>query len=144
MCFGWSWNVNKINIIKWDSWLKICDSAEGPGGGASGPPVTELAVLSRPHEVLAATVIGVLVEGPVAIHDVAGVDVTAAEMILHWLAVVAELHHLTLEVGTLVDADAVGALAGLEMYSETKYKMTASVQGAPSTTALHMCLWFFN
>lgn len=75
-----------------------------------------------------------LIEGPVAIHDVARVDVTAAEMILHRLAVIAELHHLTLEVGTLVDAHAVRALAGLEKHSYVKYKVrtgSASGQGAP-------------
>lgn len=97
-----------------NSGLKLSDPSEGAGGGAGGPPVAELAVLAGPHEVLVATVVGMLVEGPVAVHDVAGVDVTAAEVVLHGLAVVAELHHLALEVGPLVDADAVGALAGLQ------------------------------
>lgn len=100
--------------------LKLRDSAEGPGGGTGGPPVTELAVLSGPHEVLPAVVVGVLVQGPVAVHDVAGVDVAAAEMILHRLAVLTELHHLTLEVGPLIDAHAIGALTGLETHSEVK------------------------
>lgn len=104
---------SKINGFRSD--LKICDSAEGAGGCAGGPPVTELAVLSRPHEVLTTTVVGVFVEGPVAFHHIAGVDVAAAEVILHRLAVIAELHHLTLEVGSLIDAHAVGALTGLKM-----------------------------
>lgn len=47
------------------------------------------------------------VQGPVAIHHVAGVDVLVAEALLHRHAVVAELHHLALEVRTLVDAQAV-------------------------------------
>lgn len=47
------------------------------------------------------------VQGPVAIHHVAGVDVLVAEALLHGHAVVAELHHLALEVRTLVDAQAV-------------------------------------
>lgn len=61
----------------------MCNSPEGPSGGTGGPPVTELAVLSGPHEVLTATVVRVLIKGPIAFYDVAGVDVTAAEKILH-------------------------------------------------------------
>lgn len=133
VCFWWNWNVNKI---KPGSRLKICDSAEGPGGGTGSPPVTELAVLSRPQEVLTTTVVRVLVEGPVALHDVAGVDVTAVEVFLHWLTVLAELHHLPLEVGTLVNADAVGALAGLEMHSEGQYQIRIG------TVLRTVCLWF--
>lgn len=106
--------------IKPNSRLKVGDPAEGAGGGAGGPPVTELAVLPGPHEVLASAVVGVLVHGPVAVHDVAGVDVAAAEVILHRLAVVAELHHLALEVGPLVDADAVRALTGLEKETQPR------------------------
>lgn len=98
--------------------LKISDSAEGPSGGTGGPPVTKLAVLPRPHKVLAPTVIGVLVQSPVAVHHVAGVDVMTVEMILHRITVVAELHHLSLEVGAPVDAEAVGALTGLRTHSE--------------------------
>lgn len=69
-----------------------------------------------------AAVVGVLVKGPVALQDIAGVDVVAAEKILHWLTVVAELHHLALEVGPLIDAHAIGALAYLVMYREVKYR----------------------
>lgn len=101
-----------------NNYLKICDSAEGAGGSAGGSPVTELAVLPGPHKVLAPAIIGVLVEGPVAIHHVAGVDVMAVEMILHWITVIAELHHLALEVGASVDTDAVRALAGLRTHTQ--------------------------
>lgn len=62
--------------------LKVSDPAEGPSGGTGGSPVAELPVLARPHEVLASPVIGMLVKGPVAVHDVAGVDVAAAESVL--------------------------------------------------------------
>lgn len=119
-----------------DSWLKICDSAERSSGSAGSTPVAELAVFPRSHEVLTTTVVGVLIEGPVTLHYVAGVDVPAAEMILYWLTVIAEFHHLTLEVGTLIDADTVGALASL--YSEFKYKVTALMQGLPFTTVFHL------
>lgn len=74
-----------------------------------------------------------LVEGPVALHDVAGVDVTAAEMILHRITVVTKLHHLTLEVGALVDAYAVGALAGLKRDGQGKYKIRTGNAWSSST-----------
>lgn len=119
-------------------WLKISDSAEGPGGGTGGPPVTELAVLPRPHKVLAPAVIGVLVESPVAVHHIAGVDVMTVEMILHWITVIAELHHLALEVGASVDAETVGALTGLRTHSEINscccIKLTASKPQLPNKT----------
>lgn len=76
--------INSLHLsVKGTMNLKICNSAEGPSGGAGGPPVSELGVLSRSHEVLAAVVVGVLVQGPVAVEDVAGMDVLAAETILH-------------------------------------------------------------
>lgn len=110
--------------LKTNPKLKICDPAEGPSGGAGGPPVTELAVLPRPHEVLASTIVGVLIEGPVALHDIAGVDVAATEVILDRLTVIIELHHLALEVGTLIDTDAIWAFTGLKAHSDGKYKMS--------------------
>lgn len=85
-------------------------------------------------------VVGVLVQGPVTVHDVAGVDVTAAEMILHRLTVLAELHHLALEVGPLVDAYAVGALPGLETDSGVKYKIRTALQ--LSTAGCGVALYF--
>lgn len=118
--------------------LELCDSAEGASGGAGGPPVTELAVLPGLHEVLPATVVWVLVEGPVAVHDIAGIDVTAPKMILHRLAVLTELHHLTLEVGSLVDAHAVGPLAGLDEHS-SKVKHKIRVASVPLQLCMGVC-----
>lgn len=94
--------------------LKLCDSAEWSIDGAVGPPVAELPVLSGPHEELLASVSGLVIHGPESFHHVAGVDVAAAEVILHRLAVFTELHHVTLEVGSVVDANAVGPPSGLE------------------------------
>lgn len=118
--------------------LELCDSAEGASGGAGGPPVTELAVLPGLHEVLPATVVWVLVEGPVAVHDIAGIDVTAPKMILHRLAVLTELHHLTLEVGSLVDAHAVGPLAGLDEH-RSKVKHKFRVASVPLQLCMGVC-----
>lgn len=65
-------------------------------------------------------VVGVLVKGPVAVQDVAGVDVVAAEKILHRLTVVAEFHHLALKVRLLIDAHTIRPLAYLVTYRENK------------------------
>lgn len=87
--------------------LKLSYPAEGPGSGTCCTPVAELPVLAGMHKVLAPSKTRMLVQGPVAVHHVAGVDVLVAEALLHGLAVVAELHHLALEVRALVDAHAV-------------------------------------
>lgn len=87
--------------------LELSYPAEGAGGGARCTPVTELPVLARTHEVLASPVTGMLIQGPVTFHHFAGVDVPVAEALLHRLAVVTELHHLALEIRTLVDAHTV-------------------------------------
>lgn len=94
--------------------LKLGYPAEGASGGTRCAPFVELPVLARTHEVLAPPIAWMLVHGPVAVHHVAGVDVPVAETILHRLAVVAEFHHLALEVRTLVDADTVLPPAVLE------------------------------
>lgn len=94
--------------------LKLCDPAEGASGGTRCTPVAELPVLAGRHEVLASPIAGMLIQGPVAIHHVAGIDVPVAEALLHGHAVIAELHHLALEVRTLVYAQAVLSPAVLE------------------------------
>lgn len=125
-------------------WLKISDPAEGPGAGTGGPPVTELSVLPRLHKVLAPAVIGVLVESPVAIHHIAGVDVMTVEMISHRITVIAELHHLALKVGASVDAEEVGAVTGLRTHRDINssccIKLITSKPQLPSKT--HKKLWW--
>lgn len=68
-------------------------------------------------------VVGVLVQGPVAVQDVAGIDVLAAETILHRLTVVAEFHHLAFKVGLLVDADTIRSLTFLVEHKEKTNKL---------------------
>lgn len=94
--------------------LKLGYPAEGAGSGARRTPVAELPVLAGMHKVLAPPIAGMLVQGPVAVHHVAGVDVPVAEALLHGLAVVAELHHLALEVRALINAQAVLSPAVLQ------------------------------
>lgn len=93
--------------------LKISHPPEGACVGTSGTPVAEFAVLARPKEVLAAAVVGVLIQGPVSLKDVAGVDVAVAEALLDRLTVVCELHHVTLEVRALIDAHPIRPTTGL-------------------------------
>jgi len=89
--------------------LKLGDPPEGAHDGAGGAPLAVAAVLASTQQVLAPAVVGVLVEDPVAIHHIAGVDVAVVEAVRHAGAVVHELHHVAAEVGLLVDPHPVGA-----------------------------------
>lgn len=72
-------------------------------------PVATGPVLSGPQEVLASPVVRVLVEDPVALHDVAGINVTEAETVVHVGAVVHELHALSHHLRPVVDSHLVGS-----------------------------------
>lgn len=69
--------------------------------------MVEPAVLARAQEVLAPAVLGVLVEDPVAVLHVTGVEVVEVEAVVHGGAVLAQIHGL----GTLIDPNLVGSLA---------------------------------
>lgn len=94
--------------------LKISDSAEGADGGTHSTPVAELAILARRHEILTASITGVLIEGPVSIHDIARVNAAALETFMNGLAVITEFHHLTLEIWPIIDPNAVGSITFLQ------------------------------
>lgn len=72
-------------------------------------PVTTGPVLSRAQEILATPVVRVLVEDPVTLHDVAGVNVTEAEALVHVGAVIGELHCVSHHVRPVVDPHPVGS-----------------------------------
>lgn len=55
-------------------------------------PVTAGPVLPGTQDVLAPSVVGVLVEDPVSFQDVAGVNVTVMEAVVHVGTVIHELH----------------------------------------------------
>lgn len=61
------------------------------------------AVGAGPQDVLAAPVVGVLVEDPVALHHIAGGDAAHLEGVLQVGAVLAQVHHLARKVGPLED-----------------------------------------
>ena len=69
----------------------------------------EVPVLSRPHVHLPASVVGLLIHQPVAIHDVAGLAVRHAVTIHDVVTVVHQLVHLASKVRPLVDPHPEGA-----------------------------------
>lgn len=72
-------------------------------------PVTTGPVLPRPQEILSSLVVGMLVEDPETFQNVAGVNITVAEALVHVGAVVHELHHVSHEVRPVVDPHLVGS-----------------------------------
>lgn len=84
-------------------WLKFSDPSEGTDDGAGGTPLAVPPVLPGSQEVLSASVVGVLIEDPVAIHNITGVDMAMVETVRHTGTVIHELHHVTAEVGLLID-----------------------------------------
>ncbi len=58
-----------------------------------------------------------LIEGPVALQDIARVEAAALETFMNGLAVITEFHHLTLEIWPIVDTDAVGSITFLQNIS---------------------------
>lgn len=104
--------INKVSDIyskASDEWLKFGDPPEGAHNGAGGAPVAVPPVLPGPQEVLPASVVGVLIEDPIAVHDITGVHVAVMETVRHTGTVIHELHHVTAEVRLLVDSQSVGA-----------------------------------
>lgn len=90
--------------------VEVGDSPDGPDPRADASPVAVPAVLSGPQVVHPALVVGLLVQQPVAVHHVAGVEVGHAEAVLHVWAVVHQLVHLAGHVEALVKPHPVGAL----------------------------------
>lgn len=77
--------------------------------GVEAAPVPAGPVHSWAHEVLPSSIVGMLVEGPVALHDVAGVDVSVMEALVHVGAVIHELHHVPHHLGPVVKPHLVGS-----------------------------------
>lgn len=69
--------------------------SEGLHGGADGTPVCGLAVIAFLQQVLAALVVGMLVEDPPAAQDPGRVDLSPVELVQYGSAVVRRFDHLT-------------------------------------------------
>merc|ERR1719474_761677 len=83
--------------------LHIHDALHAHEPGAAHAHVPEAPVLSGPHVHHLASVVGLLVHQPVAVHHVAGHAVVHAVAVLDVVAVLHQLVHLTAEVLPLID-----------------------------------------
>lgn len=86
------------------------DASDGSDPGAHASPLVEPPVLARMYQVLASPVVRMLVEDPVAIHYVAGVDVVEVEAFIQGGAVIGQLHHLASKFWALIDHQPVRTL----------------------------------
>lgn len=80
------------------------------GPWAHSTPIAVSPVLARSQEILSASVIWVLIEQPVSIKHIAGMDVVVVKTVIQRWAVVSKLHHLTAKVRMLVDSHSVRSL----------------------------------
>ena len=74
------------------------EASQRAEGGAGASPLAVPPVLAGAQEILAAPVVGVLVEHPVALHHIEGGDVAGVETLHQVGAVLTQLHVLTHEV----------------------------------------------
>lgn len=74
--------------------VKISDSSEGADLWADTTPVTVPPVLSGPQVVQSPLVVGLIVQQPVAIHHIAGVEVGHIEAVRDVWTVVHQLMHM--------------------------------------------------
>ena len=98
-------------------WLEgesLSEAPEGQDCGAAGPPVARLAVFSLLQEVLASAVVGMLVENPQAVEDLAGVDLPPAKLLQEGGTVLCGLEGLAPEVCPLIELHLVQGPTGLE------------------------------
>lgn len=78
-----------------------------------GTPLSVPPVLALLQQVLAPSVVGMLIEDPGTLLDVGRVDVPVTPAVLQVRQVLTELHHLAAKVWPLVDANPV-PVGGLE------------------------------
>lgn len=88
--------------------VEVGDSPEGTDPWTGAAPVAVSTVLSGPQVVGPSPVVGLVVQQPVAVHHVAGVDVGHAQAVLDVGAVVADLLHLAGHVRALVQPYFIG------------------------------------
>ena len=81
----------------------IHDAPHAHESGVAEALVPEASVLSRPHVHHSASVVGLLIHEPVAIHDIAGHAVRHTVAIHDGVTVIHHLVHLTTKVLLLVD-----------------------------------------
>lgn len=90
------------------------EASEGLDRRTDGAPVSGLTVFPLLQEVLASAVVGVLVENPPAVEDLAGVDLPPAELLQERGAVLCGLEGLAPEVCLLIQLHLVQGPTCLE------------------------------
>lgn len=88
--------------------VEVGDPPEGANPWTGAAPVTVSAVLARPQVVGSSPVVGLVIQEPVAINHIAGVNVGHAQAVLDVGAVVTDLLHLAGHVWSLVQPYFVG------------------------------------
>lgn len=85
-------------------WLRsLGQAAEGLDDGTHCSPVHRLAIFAFFQDVLASTVIGVLIEYPVAVQDLAGLHLSQAVTLQNGGAILGGLKRLTCKVCLVVE-----------------------------------------
>ncbi len=102
-------NLGKDAFKRSPTSVEVCDSSEGTNSRADASPVAVSPVLSGPQVVHSALVVWLVVQQPVAIHHITGVEVRHAEVVLDIWAVVHQLVHLAGHVGAFVKPHLEGA-----------------------------------
>lgn len=115
--------------------VDVSDSFEGADSRADASPVAVPPVLAGSEVVHPALVVGLIVQQPVAVHHVTGVEVGHAEAVLDVWAVVHQLVHLARHVGALVQPHPVGA--SMLPQDETQDVTLQSIQTSVPETSLH-------
>lgn len=90
--------------------VEVNDSSEGADSRADASPVAVSPVLSRPQVVRSALVVRLVVQQPVAIHHITGVEVGHAEVVLDIWTVIHQLMHLAGHVEAFIQPHPVRAL----------------------------------
>lgn len=98
-------------------WMEGNSFSEAPKGldhRTDSSPVARLTVFPLLQEVLAPTVVGVLVENPPAVEDLTGVDLPPADLLQKGRTVLCGLEGLAPEVCLLIELHLVRGPTGLE------------------------------
>lgn len=100
--------------------------SDGSHPGIQASPLIKPPVFTGAHQVLASPVMGVLIEDPVAVHHVAGVDVAEMEAFGQGGAVVSQLHRLASKLWALIDPQSVRALMLIKRWGDLLASRTVS------------------
>ncbi len=88
--------------------LEIHDSSDGAHPRTHAAPVTVLPVLARPQVEMTACVVGLLINKPMTIHYMAGMEVGHVETVHEVRTIVLKLHHPATHVLALIEPHSEG------------------------------------